>query len=403
VVGPAATTGTINLLDAVAATSLVVSGNGPGAWSANYQIAVYVSSAGFGIQVLDSVGNVLEDSGTLPDQGSAVAWSQFSNYVTVTLGVAVDNPIAMAPTVLSTGNSDRLNATDTQWQNAINMFSDDLGPGQVSAPGQTSSNRHSQLITHAVDNNRVALLDLTDSGNSGTLIGNLPIYSENTRFAAAFAPWIIIPGATSSSTRIVPPSAMIAGMIAANDPTLGVDAAAAGNQGVSKYAIGLSQAGFDDVTRETLNNAGVNVVRQMGGSIKNYGWRSLANPVTDAGWLDFGNARLFTGLSSELNAIGEQYMFLNIDGQNGSTVNNFHNALAAALLTHWTNGDLFGDTSDDAFLVDTSAAVNTLQTIANLELHAVVQVRMTPFAEFISIEIVKRQTSDSIVGAATTG
>ena len=189
---------------------------------------------------------------------------------------------------------------------------------------------------------------------------------------------------------------MIAGMIAANDQVYGVDAASAGKNGVSKYAIGLSQPGWDDATRETMNDAGVNVIRQISGSIKNYGWRSLANPVTDSSWLDFGNARLFTGMSAELQDIAENYVFENIDGQNGETIQDFHNSLASALLAHFAVGDLFGDTPDQAFLVDTGPSVNTLQTIANLELHATIQVRMSPFAEYIEIQIVKRQLSDVI-------
>lgn len=401
VVGPAATVGTLNLSDGAAATSLVASAVGPGAWSSGYKVTVYAATGGYGIQILDANNTVLEDSGTLADQLSAVQWSKFSNYIRITLGASANNPVAAAATALSAGGDDRASITDTQWQNALTSFTADLGPGQVSAPGQTTATRHSQLVTHAVDNQRVALLDLTDSANSSTLIGNLPVYSGDTRFAAAFAPWIIIPGVTSSSTRVVPPSAMIAGMIAANDPTLGVDAASAGNQGMSRYAIDVTQPSWDDATRESLNDAGVNVVRRMAGSIKNYGWRSLANPVTDVGWLDFGNSRLYNGLAAELNQIAEQFMFEDIDGQNGETVNALHDSLAAALLVHYATGDLFGDSAEDAFVVDTGPGVNTLQTIANLELHAVVQVRMSPFAEFIAIEIVKRQTSDPIAATVT--
>jgi hypothetical protein len=394
VVGPGATVGTLNLLDSGAAVSLVVNADGPGAWSANYKVVVYTGTGGYGIQVQDLNGNVIEDSGLLADQASAIQWGNYSNYLTITLGASTNNPAAMAATALSAGNDDRTHITDTEWQNAINLFTKDLGPGQVSAPGQTTTTRHTQLVTHAAANNRVALLDLTDSNNSATLIGNIPAYSSSTRFAAAFAPWIVIPGVTSSSTRVIPPSPMIAGMIAANDLTLGVDAASAGKNGVSDYAINLSQLAWDDPTRATLNAAGVNVIRLMAGEVKNYGWRSLANPVTDASWLDFGNSRLFTGLSAELEDIAEEFVFENIDGQNGQTITDFHNALVAVLNTHFANGDLFGDSPDESFLVDTGPSVNTLQTIANLELHAAIQVRMSPFAEYVAIQIVKRQLAD---------
>jgi hypothetical protein len=400
VVGPAASSGSLNLMDSGAAISLVATAIGPGAWSNTYKVAVYAVTGGFGIQVLDASNNVLEDSGALADQTSAINWSKGSNFIVLTKGASNNNPQVATATVMSAGADDRTNITDTQWQTALDKFTDSYGPGQVSAPGQTSTTRHSSLVAHAAASNRVALLDLIDSPTQATLTGNLPTYSSNTRFAAAFAPWLVIPGISGAAIRIVPPSPMIAGMIAANDPSLGVDSASAGKNGISNYAIDLSQPDWDDSTRQSLNSSGVNVIRRMLGSIRNYGWRGLANPVTDAGWLDFGNARLFTGLSAELQAVGENYVFENIDGQNGTTVNGFHDDLAGVLLTHYNNGDLFGDSPDQAFLVDTGPSVNTLQSIANLELHAVCQVRMSPFAEWIEIQIVKRQTSDTIATTA---
>ena len=298
VCGPGATKGFVNLNDNAAAVSLVATASGPGAWSGTYTVAVYAVSGGYGIQVLDPTQTVVEDSGPLVDQNAAVAWSAYSNYITITKGASANIPQATAATglAMSAGNDDRNNITDTQWNNAMLLFGDNLGAGQLSAPGQTSTTRHSQLVSAAYNGGRTALLDLVDSPTAATLIANIPPYSTSSRFAAAFAPWITIPGVTVGSTRSVPPSALIAGMIAGNDPTFGVDAAAAGNQGVSNYAIDLSQPDWDDTTRSSMNSAGINIVRRMFGSIRNYGWRSLANPVTDASWLDFGNARLFSDL-----------------------------------------------------------------------------------------------------------
>lgn len=399
VVGPSATVGTRNLLDAGAGVSLVVSAIGPGAWSANYKVAVYAATGGYGIQVLDTANNVLEDSGALVDQNSAVQWANTSNYIRIALGATALVPAVVAATALSAGADDRLNITDTQWLNALNTFTSDLGPGQVSAPGQTTATRYSQLINHANLNNRVAIIDLTDSGSSSTLTGALPAKNTSTRMVAAFAPWVVIPPTGVGTTRVVPPSAMVAGLIAANDPVNGANSPAAGKNGISNYVVGLSQAAWDDATRSVLNNAGVNVIRNLGGSIRVYGWRSLADPVADQNWLGFGNSRLYVELVAELQAVAENFVFEEIDGQNGVTVNTFHDALAAVLNEHWNSRrDLFGDTPDSAFFVDTGPTVNTLATIAALELHATIQVRMSPMAEWVQLKVVKRQTTDAIVG-----
>src|SRR3569833_503815 len=46
IVGPAATSGTHNLLDSGAGVSLVATAIGPGAWSADYKVAVVAGSVG---------------------------------------------------------------------------------------------------------------------------------------------------------------------------------------------------------------------------------------------------------------------------------------------------------------------------------------------------------------------
>jgi phage tail sheath protein FI len=388
VVGPAAATGSLNLLDATAAISLVATALGAGAWSSTVRIAVLTGTiaGSFVIQIQDLSGNILEDSGNLLDQTEAVAWSQGSNYIRLTMGPSVNDPAVLAATPMSAGADDRVNITDAQWQAALDLFPEDLGPGQVLAPGRTTSTGHTQLIGHADANNRVAILDLVDSPSVSTLT----TAAGTDRFAASFAPWLTIPGLAAGSTRTVPPSTLIAGLCARNDAALGPNRPAAGDAGVSRYAIGLSQPAWSDANRTQLNSGRVNVVRNIYGSIVNYGFRSGANPNTDKNWIDFANARLYMALSAELNQAAQAYMFAEIDGQNGHTIGGFHDSLAAVMLTHWNAGELFGDSAEDAFQVDTGPSVNTLARLQNLELHAIVYVKMAPFAEYIVIQIVKR-------------
>jgi len=392
VVGPGATSGTHNLLDGAAAIALTATAIGPGAWSANYKVVVAAGggSGTFVIRVTDTPGNILEDSGDLIDNDAAVQWSQTSKYIRLSLGASALDPAVAAGAALSAGTDDRTNITDTQWLSALNTFTSDLGPGQVSSPGRTSTNGHTQLVDHAEDHNRVALLDLTDSGTSSTLISNIAA----SRFAAAFAPWIKIPGLVAGSFRTVPPSALIAGLVARNDPVYGSNHASAGRFGLSRYAVGLSQSDWDDATRATLNAAGVDVIRILYGTVTVYGWRSTVNANTDPNWIDFGNARQYTKLSAELNQVGQNYVFEDIDGQDGRTIGGFHDVLAGVLMEHYNSRQLFGSTPDEAFSVDTGPSVNTLTNIANLELNAVCYVKMSPFAEHVAIQIVKRSVTE---------
>jgi hypothetical protein len=393
VVGPAATKGTKNLNDAGAAISLVATAVGPGAWSANYKVAVLTGTVAgtFIIQVTDATNNVLEDSGNLLDQAAAVSWAQSSQYIRFTLGASALDPAPAAAAALSAGSDDRNNITDTQWASAYLLFAKDLGPGQVVGVGRTATAGHDQLVAHAEANNRVALLDLIDSNSEATLAGNV----SRSRFAAAFAPWVQIPSLVSGGTpRTVPASALIAGLVARNDPSLGANHPAAGRYGLSNYAVGLSQPAWNDSTRTTLNNDGIDVIRQLYGTVTVYGWRSTVDRIADPDWIDFGNARLFMKLSAELDQVGQNYLFEEIDGQHGQTIGGFHDALAGVLLQHYTEGELFGDTADQAFQVDTGPSVNTLATIADLELRAICYVKMSPFAEHVIIQVVKRSVEE---------
>lgn len=399
VVGPGATYGTRTLLDGSSGNSLVVTAIGPGAWSANYKVAVVagVGSGTFKIQITTTSGTVLEDSGDLLTQQAAVQWSQNSQYVRITLGSGSLVPAVAAGAALSAGTDDKASITDAQWLAAFNLFTADLGPGQIMAPGRTSTAGQQQLITHAEANNRVALIDLVDTPTEATLEGATSALTAS-RFAAAFSPWISVPGvvATPGATRTVPPSSIVAGIIARNDPSLGTNRPSAGRAGVLRFAIGLSQPPFTDAQRTALNTNSVNVIRNVYGSIRVYGWRSNADPVNDANWVDFANARLFMAISAELNVVGENFVFEEIDGQNGETIGSFHTALAGVGMDHYNRRELFGDTADQAFNVDTGPSVNTLATIAANELHGVFSFKASAMAEWVSIEVVKAQLTDSL-------
>jgi len=391
VVGPAATVGTKQLLDVGAAVSLTVNANGPGAWSSSYKVGVIAggASGSYQIQVTDNAGVTLEQSGDLLTQGAAVSWSQYSQYVRIVLGASALNPAPVAAAALSAGADDRTNITETQWTNALALFTSNLGPGQVSQPGRTTSVAYGQIKAHVEANGRVGLLDLPDSATPATV--KSAALGVTSRFCAAFAPWCVVAGVTAGTVRTVPPSGFIAGLIAKNDPAIGTNTPSAGNAGVAQFVTDISQPDWDDITRTDLNNNYCNVIRRMFGGIRNYGWRSCVVASNDPNWVNFGNSRLYVDIQAELNAAAEDFVFRQIDGQNGYLMNSFNNALSGILINHYQRGELFGSSASQAFVVDTGPAVNTLATLANNELHAVCRMKMSPFAEYVVIQIVKRQ------------
>jgi hypothetical protein len=214
-----------------------------------------------------------------------------------------------------------------------------------------------------------AVLDLADVATAATLrTAALALRGDtDDRYAGAFAPWAVIPGLTLGTTRLVPYSAIQAGL-EARQAAAGKTAneAAAGEHddaGLARYAIGLSQAAWSDADRELLNDAGVNVARVMFGGVRTYGYRTLVDPLGQRrDWLALSNARLNMQIAALANEIAEDFEFRQIDGAK-HTISQFGGALAGMLLPFWETGALFGETFDDAALVDVGDKVMTGQPI----------------------------------------
>lgn len=400
VVGPAATNAFKNLNDNAAAISLVASALGPSTTSSGIKVGVRAGSVGgtYVIFVQDAGNNEVETSGDLATQGAAVEWARYSNYIRLSVGASLLNPAVAAAAALAGGTDDRAAVTNTQWTNALAAFTKDFGGGQISAPGQTTDPIHLSVLAQAYLSVKTAILDAPDSATPATLLTSAASKRVgNQRFGAMFAPWIVAPGYLPGTTRIIPPSALIAGLLSRNEANgWGPSTPAAGDLGGSLFATELSQANWTDAQRKQLNDGSVNVIRRLFGGIRNYGWRSLVDPNADVSWRNFGHARLYCSISQDGNNIAEGYVFDKIDGR-GSTISSFNAALKGMLNSYYGLNELYGETAAEAFYVDTGSGVNTPTTIANDELHAVLNVKMSPFAEMVAIEIVKRPITEGVI------
>lgn len=307
-------------------------------------------------------------------------------YVARVVGPGATGDLSLVAT-----SDDHASAVDADWAKALAYFTSDLGPGQVAMPGRTTSQSYQDLLTHAKTLNRVALLDGADTPTVATLTAATGALKSlaTARYGAFLAPWCIVPTGTPGVSKTIPPSGIVAGLIArsdasGNDPNV----AAAGDNGISQFATDVSQVPFTDTDRDTLNQASVNLIRNMRSTVKLYGYRSLADPTVDTTWEQFTASRLYMALANTLGAVAETFEFDQIDGR-GQKIAEFSGALTGALLPFWRDGALYGDSPSHAFAVDVGPSVNTPTTIAAGELHAAVRVRMSPFAEIVVIQVAK--------------
>lgn len=291
---------------------------------------------------------------------------------------------------------------DPTIQAALDALTADLGPGQVFIADRTLAavvDNQSAVLAHAQKTNRVGLLTCADGDQVALSAAGKALQTDaNGRYGALFAPTAVVPGMVAGTTRTVPYSAVVAGIIARNDNSFTANTPAAGVLGQAVYAIDLNGR-YSDADYAQLNLDGVNMARLIYGGVRTYGWRACVDPVATPAWLNFGNGRLNMEIASLAGAIGENYVFTMIDGA-GRTLSQFGGELSAMLATFYLAGALFGATPEEAFYVDVGSSVNTPTTIANGELHAVLGVRMSPFAEWVVIEIVKVAVNQALPAVA---
>jgi phage tail sheath protein FI len=397
VAGASAVTATKTLMDGqgTPVASLRVDAKNPGVWGNSLNVAVVAS--GSDRQIVITNGSVEVDrSPFFSDQATAVAWSLNSDWVNVVIpgGASTQLPAAASAAALTSGADDNAGITDNQRQAALAYFTRDLGPGQVSIPGNITTANLQALVAHARAYNRQALLDGTDTASRSTLVTQAEAL-QGDEYGAIFAPWVLIPGIVGNTSRTVPPSAVAAGLMARSDATQSPNVPAAGDNGRAKYAIGLSQVAWTDTDRQLLNDDNVNVFRQISGQVTLYGYRTLMNPNGDTSWQWLSNQRLRLKITAEAEKVAEGFLFDQIDGK-GQKIAEFGGALSAVLLGYYNAGSLYGDTPSEAFSVDVGESVNTPTTLAAGELRAVLSMIMSPLAEVVKIEITKVPVGQAI-------
>lgn len=412
IVGPAAASASVTLKDRAGSplNTLTVTSIGPGVDGNLISVAVVngVPANTFQLQITYN-GTLVEASAVCGSPTDAVNWSQSSNWVRITdAGSATaapnNNPAVASATALTGGADDNSNAGDTQYEAGLTAFVSGYGPGQVCAPGRTSAAVHEALLTHAQANNRVALLDAVNTATASTITsaaGTEQAAVADPSYGTTLAPWVTCPGIPTGTTepaypRTVPPSALVAGLIARSDAGGNVNDAPAGDRGVAAYCLDVTAA-YTDADRSSLDAAGVSVIRNFGvpGSpqVKLYGWTSMAE---DPAWSDLSSVRLRMAIGADLQAAADSFEFSQLDGQ-GHTLSAFHGALVATLSSYWIDGSLYGATAGDAFQVNTGPQVNTPTVAAARTLAAQISLRMSPSAEFVTITVTKTPITTALV------
>lgn len=400
-VGPAAKQAAAKLVDGTSTNTLeVLAANAkgpvdPGAWGNNVKAKITVPVEGKVRLEVFYNGTLVEDSES-KTRAELLLWVNASAYVRLKdLGGA--DPKAQEVT-LSGGTDDRASITITQWEAAQAAFPPELGPGQLSWPGQTTKAARVAMMEHAKANNRVVVPDAVDTRTKATHLSAKEELAtvDATLLRCAFlpfGPWLSVATAQGVE-KTLPPSLLVCPRIAAHDVETydstrkvnNPNDPAAGINGILDSALGLSQEAWTDTERSELKLA-INVIRVVYGQVRIYGYRTCANPLTDPNHQFANNRRIDMALKAKGQVRAEEVVLGQVDSK-GHKLGDLAGALKGVFEPYYQVGALYDlpGQPGSAYSIDVGEDVNPIEQLFEGKAVALAKARRAPLAEVVEID-----------------
>lgn len=305
-----------------------------------------------------------------------------------------NNPRVVAAAALAGGTDDRGTlVADDYVAVADDLFTADLGAGAIAIPGFTSAQVGDGLIAHCVTNHRVAILaPAAGQTLAQAQAAAAALIGPQGDYAGLFWPHLTMP-AGGSATRTIPPEGYVAAKRAVAHSQVGPWRAGAGKIAKATFIVGTETiVGRTD--GDAANNAQVNAIRIIQGSVRTYGWRSLTDDLSNWQFLSYRD--LVNDLEVEGGKLLEDDAFSTIDsdGRLGFEVATKLIGLvdpiakAGGLFARYAL-DGSGDLIDPGYSVDVGPDLNNPASFQTGIERARVAVRPSPVGELIILTIAK--------------
>jgi hypothetical protein len=284
---------------------------------------------------------------------------------------------------------------------------EDLGqnyPGQLAIidPLGPTEPMFEAMAADAVNYNRFAVRDVAQTDNTAALMETTGLLAPlNDEYGATFGPWVTVPGVTGivgGGPRLVPYSAVICALCNRVEQNGNPNRAAAGGDYPLIYVTDFVDV--NDVDRAGLFLKGVNCPHNVFGINQNYGFQTNVALSPDTPFWQANCSRARMWLKASALRRGQTYMFKTIDGK-GRLLAALKGDLEAECKTLYDADGLYGDIPADAYQVSVSAVLNTDASIAQGEIRAVMQARLSVHARSVFIELVSVPITGSVSGPAS--
>jgi uncharacterized protein len=241
---------------------------------------------------------------------------------------------------------------------------------------------------------RIAILDTPDDLRPRQVEPRAAsLRSIDGKFAALYYPWLKVPDVTATDTRTrrVPPSGHVAGALAANDLTLGVQHPP-GNLEL-EFLVDVGEE-ITDAQQGNLNEAHVNAIRALPGrGIRIWGARAL-NSQTQEQWRFIHVRRLLSYIEHSIEKATQWAVF----EPNDATLRQaLSHSLSVFLEGIWARGGLKGALATDGFFVKCDETNNPGNVVDAGLLVCQIGVAIAAPMEFIVFEMRRSVTGSQVV------
>jgi len=228
----------------------------------------------------------------------------------------------------------------------------------VVVPGLVEQEYQQLVVAHCLEmEDRIAILDGKMNGGLLDQKSSITDFGTNS-YAAVYYPWLQVADPSQPNERFLqPPSGHVAGVCARVDATRGVHKAPANEviQGVLAVGQDVQSPPVGKTRQGALNDKGINIIRDFGGTPKIWGARTLANLDDEPNYKYLSTRRYFNYLRESVDE-GTQWVVFEPNAQ--PLWQRITRTIEDFLLREWRNGALFGATPKDAFYVKCDSVTN---------------------------------------------
>lgn len=330
-----------------------------------------------------------------------------ANYCTAALTATAD-PAALLETVAATAfdNGDDDTVAESDFLDALDKFTENLGAGAVSIPGlvdgASDDSIYDAIKDHCVANNRIALLHFEADAEVGDATGASVTYgsadNEGHEYLAFFYPWVTIPSG-SGTTLTIPPDGYVAAQRSKAHNRVGTWQPFAGVTSEARFVNGVA-TGMSRTEAQQLDDARVNAIRVINGTVRIYGARS--HSTNTAQWRFITHRDTMNFIVDRCTAALEPLVFSTINGRR-TIYTDIASALKGVMEPIRIAGGLYegfdenGRRTDYGYTVKVDDSINPLAQLESGQVSAEVGVRISSVGDKITLTLTKSNLTATLV------